>query len=192
MFAERLKKTREKLGMTQLEAAKMIDIAPSSYSAYEVGKQNPKIDVLVRMCEKFHVSADWLLGVENSASEMNNREILVTLMGLRKSGAQIRALNLSFKDGGGISGTVVSRKTVIALIDGEFLKPAWDSLETLEYNVETGKLSSDSLDTWLKAELEDLSRLPKSENTVFSKYLADAIENRLKKEAIEAKRPIFD
>lgn len=192
MFADRLKKVREKLGLTQLEAAKMIEIAPSSYSAYEVGKQNPKIDVLLRMCKQFNVSADWLLDVEKPVNEMNNRELLITLMGLRKSGAQIRTLDITFRDSGGIAGTIYKQNTVAVLLDGEILKPSWDSLETLEYNVKQDKLPASSLDTWLKAELDELSKPPKSESDPFNKYLADAIEKHLRKEMVEAKRPIYD
>ncbi len=64
IFGIRLKECREKLGLSQSEVATLINIANSSYSAYETGKQNPKINVLSRICKELDVSSDWLLGLK--------------------------------------------------------------------------------------------------------------------------------
>lgn len=194
MFANRLKQRREEIGLTQLEAAKVIDIAPSSYSAYETGKQNPKIDVLMRICEKFEVSADWLLGVEKPISKMNNSDVLKALMSLRISGAQVLAFDINFSDIGSALGknSYYKQEVIAVLIDGTILKPSWNSLETMEYSVNENKMPESALKTWLNAELKELSTHPRSETEPFNRYLANAIKSYLRKEKFEVKRPLFD
>ncbi len=76
MFASRLKEKRESFGYSQAQAAEAIDIAPSSYSTYETGRQKPRIDVLMRICMAFDVSADWMLGFDRIES-------IVTALGLK-------------------------------------------------------------------------------------------------------------
>lgn len=66
MFAEKLKQSREKIGLSQAEAAERIQIAPSSYSAYETGRQLPRLDVVQRICKEFKISADWLLDIDSA------------------------------------------------------------------------------------------------------------------------------
>lgn len=65
MISERLKELREKAGLTQLEFSKEIGVAVSTYNAYEQGTSFPKSDVLVRVCNIYNVSADWLLGLND-------------------------------------------------------------------------------------------------------------------------------
>ncbi len=69
VFGERLKKRREQLGLAQLDVSKIVNIAPSSYSAYETGKQIPKIDVLIRICKRLEVSSDWIIGLVSDTEE---------------------------------------------------------------------------------------------------------------------------
>lgn len=76
MFATRLKEKRKSFGYSQAQAAEAIDIALSSYSAYETGSQKPRIDVLMRICVALDVSADWILGFDRIES-------IVTTLGLK-------------------------------------------------------------------------------------------------------------
>lgn len=194
MFAERLKQRREELRLTQLEAAREIDIAPSSYSAYETGKQHPKIDVLVRICDKFNVSADWLLGVEQPIRKLKNSEILLNMMSLRSSGARIFTTSLSYSDLGSVMGknSYYKQDALVALINGDILKASWDSLNTMEFNVKENKMPEASLKTWLNAELKELSEAPRSISQPFNKYLSQSIERLLMTEKLEVKRPLHD
>ena len=66
-FGERLLMLRKKNGLTQAQAAEHISVAPSSYAAYEAGKKAPKITILMKICDAYGVSADWLLGREDIA-----------------------------------------------------------------------------------------------------------------------------
>lgn len=58
-FGERIKKLRLSLGKSQKE---FIGIPQLSMSAYENGKNNPTIEVLINIADKCNVSVDWLCG----------------------------------------------------------------------------------------------------------------------------------
>ena len=64
-FGERIKTLRLALGQSQKEFAKFIGIPQPSMSAYENGKNNPTIDVLINIADKCNVSVDWLCGRQN-------------------------------------------------------------------------------------------------------------------------------
>lgn len=66
IFAERLRTLRTIIfDCTQVEFAKMLEIPQPTLSAYEVGKINPTIDVLINISKKCKVSVDWLCGNDN-------------------------------------------------------------------------------------------------------------------------------
>mgnify|MGYP003623823323 CR=1 FL=1 len=53
---------REKLGLKQLDLAKLVDISPSYISAIEHGKRaSVSYEVLTKLCEALHVSIDDML-----------------------------------------------------------------------------------------------------------------------------------
>lgn len=56
-----MKEKRVAMGQTQEEAAEDIGISYSYYSKIETAAQSPSLDVLVRICETYHISLDWLL-----------------------------------------------------------------------------------------------------------------------------------
>ncbi len=60
--AERLKYLRSINKKTQKEFAEFLGIPQPSMSAYENGKNNPTIDVLIDIADKCNVSLDWLAG----------------------------------------------------------------------------------------------------------------------------------
>ncbi len=59
-----LKKFRKQNGLSQQEIAKHLNIAQSSYSAYETGKNEPDIKTILALAKILHVSTDELLGAE--------------------------------------------------------------------------------------------------------------------------------
>lgn len=61
-FAERIKTLRFSLGKSQKEFAEFIGIPQPSMSAYENGKNNPTLEVLINIADKCNVSLDWLCG----------------------------------------------------------------------------------------------------------------------------------
>lgn len=60
MVAKRLQEARKKCGLTQQEAAKRTGINVITLSGYEIGKNEPNIEALVRFADLYEVSMDYL------------------------------------------------------------------------------------------------------------------------------------
>lgn len=58
----RLREIREAKGMSQVEAAKQLNVSRQAYNFYENGKRDPDTQTLQRIAEFFNVSTDYLLG----------------------------------------------------------------------------------------------------------------------------------
>jgi len=71
-FGERLKTLRKGQKLTQQELANRLGVAKSVVSYYESGDRFPSYDVLIKIARTFHVTTDYLLGIER------NRTIDVT------------------------------------------------------------------------------------------------------------------
>lgn len=88
-FSKILKQLRVRNGLSQKQLAAVLNVTPSVVSQYEKGVTMPGYDVMLRIAEQFHVSADYLLGrdpvslkTENWLSEefygkMTNRMLLL-------------------------------------------------------------------------------------------------------------------
>ena len=63
-IGERIKEIRKLNNLTQTKFAKMIQTTQDSVSLWELGKSYPDIEYVVRICNVFNVSADYLLGIE--------------------------------------------------------------------------------------------------------------------------------
>ena len=63
-FAERLKQIRLECHLTQKQVYEKLNISPNGYASYEQGRTEPNIDTIIKLCEIFGVSADYLLGIE--------------------------------------------------------------------------------------------------------------------------------
>jgi transcriptional regulator with XRE-family HTH domain len=61
-FANNLKQLRIRRNLTQKEFAKLMNIAPSTVTMYEIGQREPNFTLLDKMATYFEVSADYLLG----------------------------------------------------------------------------------------------------------------------------------
>jgi len=68
MVSERIKDLREKLNYTQSELARQLGITRSSVNAWELGISVPSTRYIVELASIFHVSTDYLLGVDHTAS----------------------------------------------------------------------------------------------------------------------------
>lgn len=68
MIADRIKYLREQKGLTQARLAKLLGITRSSVNAWELGISVPSTQYLVELADIFKVSADYLLGINSSAS----------------------------------------------------------------------------------------------------------------------------
>lgn len=61
-FKDNLKCTREKNGLSRTEMAEKLDMTPTAYGAYELGKREPKLEKLCQIATVLHTSPNDLLG----------------------------------------------------------------------------------------------------------------------------------
>ena len=66
---QNLKALRDSLNMTQEEFGKSIGLAKSTYNNYETGVREPKSDFWMAIAQKYNVSIDYLMGLENLQNE---------------------------------------------------------------------------------------------------------------------------
>lgn len=68
MIAERIKMLRENQHLSQTDLSKKLGITRSSINAWEMGISTPSTTYLVELSSIFHVSVDYLLGLEKNIS----------------------------------------------------------------------------------------------------------------------------
>lgn len=82
-FGEKIKSLRTQRNLTQKQLADLSGVAVSAISSYEAGNRYPSYDVLISLARIFHVSTDYLLGLENlktvDVSGLEDRQINVIL-----------------------------------------------------------------------------------------------------------------
>ena len=62
ILGDRIKKERENLNLTREELSKKIGVSYSAVAMYEQGKREPNNELLLKMCEIFNCSMDYLIG----------------------------------------------------------------------------------------------------------------------------------
>jgi transcriptional regulator with XRE-family HTH domain len=62
----RIKQLRQKHGITQTELARIMSVTRSSVNAWEMGISVPTAAKLVELSIYFHVSTDYILGLESA------------------------------------------------------------------------------------------------------------------------------
>ena len=68
MIADRIKSLREQQHITQSDLAKQLGITRSSVNAWEMGISVPSTQYIVELAHIFHVSTDYLLGVNTTST----------------------------------------------------------------------------------------------------------------------------
>ena len=63
-FGNRLKELRKQAGLTQQQLANQVGLSKTVISYYELHTRIPSPEVLIKLASVFHVSADYLLGIE--------------------------------------------------------------------------------------------------------------------------------
>lgn len=66
MVSEKIRILRERTNMTQSELAKRLSVTRSSVNAWESGLSVPTSVFIVELAKVFHVSTDYLLGLDSS------------------------------------------------------------------------------------------------------------------------------
>ena len=62
LVPENLRKAREAMGITRLEASRRMNIPQSSYVRYEIGTRKPTTATIIQMAQVLNTSADYLMG----------------------------------------------------------------------------------------------------------------------------------
>lgn len=65
-FGSRLKSLRQQAGLTQQQLGAQIGVTKSVISFYELQERSPSPDVLIKLASVFHVTTDFLLGIEKT------------------------------------------------------------------------------------------------------------------------------
>ena len=69
MFAQQIKKLRKRTPhLTQMDMAKELGIAKTTYASYEQGKRTPDIEMQNKIADFFNVNLDYLHGREQKSS----------------------------------------------------------------------------------------------------------------------------
>ena len=78
-FGSRLKNLRTQSGLTQKQLGDKLQVTKSVISYYELQERCPSPEILIKLASIFHVSTDYLLGLESSqtltASGLTNEDI---------------------------------------------------------------------------------------------------------------------
>ena len=65
MIYDMIKTLREDAGYSQAQLAKKLDVTHSSVNAWEMGLSTPTTHYVVELAKIFHVSTDYILGLES-------------------------------------------------------------------------------------------------------------------------------
>ena len=63
MFDERIKELRNSLGMNQVQFGRKLFVTKQCISNWENGNIQPSIDMIIKICTTFSISADYILGL---------------------------------------------------------------------------------------------------------------------------------
>ena len=79
MFETRIKALRTSLGLNQVEFAAQLNVTKQSVSNWENGNILPSIDMLIKICTTYSVSADYLLCLDDKrtldVSHLSDKQI---------------------------------------------------------------------------------------------------------------------
>lgn len=170
LFYSRLREIREEVGMTQTEFAKSLGVALSTYSTYENGHQLPKSDLIIEVCRRYAVSADWLLGLDYEPKIETESDVLRALLAIRHAGASVSDSYLSFEepellDRQNDLGLRKVRRGVIVVYESGFLNSTFDTLQILENNVRERLRHQSDIENFLEGQIEYLKDKPLSKDT---------------------------
>ncbi|USF27283.1 hypothetical protein N510_002229 [Firmicutes bacterium ASF500] len=71
-YYERLRQAREDADLTQAQAAEIIQTTQSYFSRQELGKKPFRVEQVAKLCEYYHVSSDYILGLSRDLNWPRN------------------------------------------------------------------------------------------------------------------------
>ncbi len=94
-FGQTLRNLRTSAGMTQAELAKQLNITKSVVSYYELQERIPSPEILIKLATIFHVTSDYLLGIEHKRvidvsglTDEDMQFLMITIDTLRRKNKQ--------------------------------------------------------------------------------------------------------
>lgn len=69
-YRTRLRNTREDRDLTQSEVGKVINKSQQGYNHIEAGRAELKIDDLIKLCQFYNLSADYLIGISDKPGKI--------------------------------------------------------------------------------------------------------------------------
>lgn len=82
LFAKRLRRLIEEKGITQNQLAEIIGKTRQTINGYTLGNAAPDSDTLIKLCEYFNVSADYLLGLSDVVTVDKDIKFISDYIGL--------------------------------------------------------------------------------------------------------------
>ena len=86
-YAQNIRNLREDNDLYQKDIAKILGTSQSYYAQYENGKRPLPIEHLIKLCQYYGVSADYILGLTNNPKPIwanNNIKNNITISGNKK------------------------------------------------------------------------------------------------------------
>lgn len=83
-FGKRLRSLRLQNNLSQKQLAAQIGVRNSIISFYEMGDRQPSLDIIIKLASVFHVSADYLMGLDKTEcidiSGLNENDKMIVRM----------------------------------------------------------------------------------------------------------------
>lgn len=92
VWMNRLKELRASKGMRQADLSKLLNVQPTTISNYELGVREMDAPTILRLCDIFGCTADYLLGRSPVASPELSPEEEDLLLAWRAAPPEIRAI----------------------------------------------------------------------------------------------------
>lgn len=70
-YTERLREIRKYHDVNQTDVADLLGISQQHYSMYEMGKRILNAEQIIKICRKYNISADYLLGLSNEFKSLS-------------------------------------------------------------------------------------------------------------------------
>lgn len=71
-YRERIRNVREDHDLTQAEVGKLLNKSQQGYNHIEAGRAELKIEDLIKLCRYYDLSADYLIGLTNTAKSLSS------------------------------------------------------------------------------------------------------------------------
>ena len=120
-FKDNLKAERERNKLTRSEMAKKLNMTPTAYGAYELGKREPKLEKLCDIADILHTSPTQLLGYIPNVLDEAVRDLekcgFIVALDKKKLGepATFSILSPTTDENGGDQSYMIDRKTLVSL-----------------------------------------------------------------------------